>query len=142
MSPQRRRLLYAITGIGVGFVGCSNTEETGGRNPETPTDSAESNLGTQNIHVSIHNHLSQAIIVSVELSTERTEIIDDEVRVDANGFTSLDTEIDETGQYDINLILNNREKNISVDIVEYDLEMGSDIIFWIDEEDILYGKEE
>lgn len=142
MALQRRMLLQVVTGVGVGLAGCSSIEGTEGTPTETPTDSADLNPEAQDIHVTIHNHLSQAITVSVELSTERTVLVNDEVTVDPNGFGGLDTGIDETGQYDLTVKLDDRDKEISLEVTDYDLEMGSNIVFWIDEDQIRYGIED
>lgn len=142
MSLQRRTLLQVVTGVGVGLTGCSSIQGTEGTTTETPTDSADANPEAQDIHVVIHNQLSHAITASVELSTEQTVLVDDEKTIEPNGFTSLDSGIDETGHYDLKVILDDREKEISFEMDEYDLEMGSNILFWIDENEIRYGIED
>lgn len=142
MALQRRTLLQAATGVAIGLAGCSSSEGTDGTSTETPTDSANANPAAQEIHVVIHNQLSQAITVSVTLSTERTVLVDDEATVDPNGYTGFDTGIDETGRYDLEVVLDDREKGISFEVDEYDLEMGSNIIFWIDDDEIRYGIED
>ena len=76
------------------------------------------------------------------LSTGQTVLVDDEVTIEANGFTSLDTGIDETGQYDLRVAVDGRKRAIAFEMNEYDLERGSNIIFWIDEDVIRYGIEE
>ena len=142
IALQRRTLLQIVTGIGGGLAGCSSNQGTEGTQTETPTDSPAPNPEAQNIHVDLHNHLSQAITVSVELSTEQKVLINDEVSLEPNGFGSLDTGIDETGQYDLKVMVDDREKEISFEITDYDLEAGSNIVLWIDEDKIRYGMEE
>jgi hypothetical protein len=139
MSLQRRAFLQVATGVGVGLTGCSSIEGTG---TETPTDSTDASPEGQPIHVVIHNHLSQAITVTVNLSTEQTVLVDTEATIEPDGSTSLDTGIDETGQFDLKVVSDNRKKEISFEVEEYDLEMGSNIIFWIEEDEIRYGIEE
>lgn len=142
MALQRRILLQFVIGVGVGLAGCSSIEGTDGTSTDTPTDSADVNPMAQDIYVVIHNQLSQAITVSVALSTTHTVLVDDETPIQPNGFTSLDSGINETGQYDLKVMLDDHEKVISFGIDDYDLEMGSNIIFWIGEDDIRYGIEE
>lgn len=142
MALQRRTLLQVATGIGVGLTGCGSNQGTDGAPTETPTDSADLNPEAHDIHVDIHNHLSQAITVSVELSTEQTVLVDDEVIVDPNGFGGLDTGIDETGQYNLKVMFDDRNKEIPLEVTDYDLETGSNIIFWIEEDKIRYGIED
>lgn len=139
MALQRRVLLQIATGVGVGLAGCSSLE---GTNTESPTDSTDATPETQDIHVVIHNHLSQAIPVTVNLSTEQTVLVDVETTIEPNGVTSLDTGITETGHFDLKIISDDRQKETSFEIEEYDLEMGSNIIFWVDEDEIRYGIEE
>lgn len=142
MALQRRTLLQVVTGVGVGLAGCSSIQDADGSTTETPTNSVDLNPEAQDIHVDIHNHLSQAITVSVELSTERTVLVDDEVSVEPNGVGGLDTGIDETGEYTLELVLDDRDKEISFEVTDYDLEAGSNIVFWIDEDRIRYGIED
>lgn len=142
MALQRRTLLQVATGFGAGLAGCSSTQGTDGTPTETPTDSDVANPAAEDIYVVIHNQLPQAITVSVHLSTEQSVLIDDEAAIEMNEFTGFETGINEKGQFDLRVTFDDREKEVSFEVNEYDLEMGSNIIFWIDEDDIRYGVED
>lgn len=142
MALHRRTLLQVATGVSIGLVGCTGSEGIDGTETETPTGPADPGPEPQDIYVVIHNQLSQAITASVELSTEQTVLVDDEATIEPNGFTSVDTGIDETGRYDLEVVVDGREKGFSFDVDEYDLGMGSNIIFWVDKDDIRYGIED
>ena len=62
--------------------------------------------------------------------------------IEANGFTSLDTGIDESGQYDLTVAVDGRTREITLEVEEYDLRRGSNVVFWVDEDVVRYGIEE
>lgn len=147
MALQRRTLLQIVTGLAVGLSGCSGSLGTDtGTSPdstaEQPSGSTAGESEPDDIHVVIHNHLPRSITASVELSTGQTAFVDDEVTIERDGFTSLDTGIDETGQYDAVVVVDDREREVPLTVEEYDLEAGSNVIFWIDEDVIRYGMED
>jgi hypothetical protein len=141
MTLQRRTLLQIAAGLGVGLAGCFGTGDTDGPTTKTPTESPGRNPVARDIFVDVNNHLPETITVSVELSTAQTVLLDEEATIEANGFTGFDTGIEETGQYDLTLGTDDREKELSFAVEEDDLEMGSNVVFWIDEDRIRYGIE-
>lgn len=141
MALQRRTLLV-VTGVGIGLAGCSGSRGTDGTRTGTPTDPADSDPEAQDVHVVVHNHLSRAVTASVTLSADGTVLVDDEVTVEPNGVASVDTGIDETGRYAIVVGADDRDAELSFTVDQYDLEMGSNVVFWIDEDDIRYGTED
>lgn len=140
MALQRRTLLQVTTGVGVGFSGC--IQGTGGTDTETPTDTDDVNPEPEDIHIVTHNQLPEAITASVHLSTEQSVLVDDEATIKPNGFTGFDTGIDETGEYTLKVAIDDRVDEGTVEVEEYDLEAGSNIIFWVDEDSIRSGMED
>ena len=109
---------------------------------ETPTDSANTKPEPEDIHLVIHNQLSEAITAFVHLSTEQSVLVDDEATIEPSAFAGLDTGIDETGVYALKVTVDDRVDEGTVEVEEYDLEAGSNIVFWIDEESIRSGMED
>lgn len=142
MALQRRTLLQVATAVGLGLAGCSSIGGTDGTNTATPTDSVDTNTGAEEIHVVVHNQLSEAVTVAVTLSTDQPVLVDDEMTIAANEFTGFDTGIDETGHYRLEVPLDDRETEITFEVDDHDLERGPNILFWIDEDEIRYGIED
>lgn len=142
MALQRRTLLSVVSVVGVGLAGCAGGEGPEGTETDTPTATAEPYSEPRDVHVVVHNQLSDSVTVSVELSTEGTVLVDDEATMEVRGFARFDTGIDETGRYHLVVATDDREKEITFEMDEYDLEMGSNVIFWIDEHGIRYGTED
>lgn len=140
MALQRRTLLQAVTGVSIGLAGCNqgtDATETG-----TPTDTENANLEAEDIHIVIHNQLSEPLTASVHLSREQTVLVDDEATIEPSGFAGFDTGIDETGVYTLKVAVDDRVDEGPVEIEEYNIETGSNIIFWVDEDSIRSGMEQ
>lgn len=142
MALQRRTLLQIVTGIGVGLAGCSSDRGTERTPTETPTASTDAHPESEDIHIVIHNQLPEAITASVHLSTEQSVLVDDEATIEPNELAGFDTGIDETGEYTFKVAIDDRVDEGPVEIEEYDLEFGSNIIFWVDEDSIRSGMEQ
>lgn len=140
MALQRRLLLQSIIGVSVGLVGCTNSQgEEGGATPtETPVSTPEA----RKIQILLHNHRSESVIVSLELSIDGDVSLEDETTIDPNGYAVVDTGINEKGEYLLTLGVDDSEEAYSFDIDEYALEMGSNTVVWIRENEIEFGQEQ
>lgn len=133
MALQRRTLLHVATGIGVGLAGCSSID---GTSTGTPTESPGPNPAAQAIHVVIHNEISQSITASVELTSGDSTLLEDRATIRPSEFTGFETGIDETGDYTLEIAVDDRVEEVTVDIEEFDLDSGSNIIVRVYEDEI------
>lgn len=140
MALQRRTFFQAITGVGIGLPGC--IQGTDSTDTETPTETEDANPEAEDIHIVIHNQLSEPLTASVHLSTEQSVLVDDEATIEPSGFAGFDTGIDETGVYTLRVAIDDRVDEGTVEIEDYDLEAGSNIIFWVDEDRMRSGMED
>lgn len=139
MALQRRTLLHVAAGAGVGLAGCSSID---GTTTGTPTESPDPNPAAQAIHVVIHNEISQSITVSVELTSGGTALLEDRATIRPSESTGFDSGIDETGDYTLEVAVDDRVAESAVDVDEFDLDSGSNIVVRIYEDDIQYLTED
>lgn len=142
MALHRRTLLHVATGIGVGLPGCSNIEGTDKTPTGTPTDSPDPNPEAQDIHLVIHNEISQSITVSVELTSGGTALLEDQTTIRPSEFAGFDTGIDETGEYTLRVAVDDRVEESTIDIGEFAIDSGSNIIVRVFEDEIQYLTED
>jgi hypothetical protein len=134
-------LMQLLTGAGIGLAGCTGIQGSEGTDTATPGDSDMSNPQEQQIFVVISNETAEPITLSIELSTEETVLLEEEMTIKPGRLTSYFTGIHDEGKYELSVVLDDRENKNTFDIEEYELETGSNILVWLEEDVIRFGKE-
>ena len=81
------------------------------------------------------NDSSAAAVVRFSITSEGATISEGTVRVPAGEYESVDTEIRNTGEYELTVALDGGTRSsYAVDIGEYDVRMGSNLILTVYDE--------
>lgn len=163
MSPRktRRALLKAtIGGLTTILAGCMVNNQTSqtGTSPATsdssPSHSNETDSGTDSensdtqfptdsMNIVIHNNTDSTYSVTYEITGSGSIVVSDNVSVAESSTVTRESMITDTGNYEINVSTENGiEQALEIEVEEYDLETGSDIVIWIEEDGIEIGMEE
>jgi hypothetical protein len=136
----RRRFLAAV-GVALPVSGCldrmrppdADQPEPDDDDPTaTPRDETESE-----ITIVLRNATSTEQPATVTLASDETTVFERDVTAVPNGESALETGIDQQGQYELTVAVENGPREtfpFSVD--EYDLRAGSNLIVTIDEESV------
>jgi len=140
---RRRHVLHGIIAILTGASGCTSGDGTSPTKTTTEASSpTETTTGTQtttapssdseeNIQIIFNNSTSGDVVVNLEISRESV-ILSDQVTVRSDSRTEIKSKITETGQYQIEISVDNGiEESYSWNVGDYDLRMGSNVIISI-----------
>ncbi|WP_218836386.1 hypothetical protein [Halorarum salinum] len=110
----------------------SSTPTDTGANSPTPmgsTESAETRTSAEKIMLAFGNESSADVAVHFSIMSEGTVVSEGEVQVSQGEHETVETEIDTTGQYELRIEGDSGfESTYPVQIEEYDLRMGSNLI--------------
>ena len=138
---RRTVLVGAAAVVSVSATGClqdDGASEGGG----TPTGSEGSPDRAGDVFVVLHNGAAERVSVAVTVTAEGSVHFEGRTTVEPSGTGFLYPEVTERGSYEITVSVDGLgEERATFEFGEYDLEMGSNVVVWIDEE-IRIGKEE
>lgn len=132
---DRRGVLAATAAaVSLAATGCTagNGDGTGGG---TPTGTRDGPDAREDVFVVLHNQFGESVTVSVTVTAGDAVMFDDQVTVGGDEMGALHTGITGTGRYELAVsVKNGSESRFTFEFREYDLEMGSNFVVWIDEE--------
>ena len=138
---RRTILAGAAAAVSVSAAGClqdDGVSEGGG----TPTGSDGSPERAGDVFVVLHNGAAERVPVAVTMTAGDSVHFEGRTTVEPGGMQFLYPEVTERGSYGITVSVDGLgEKQAAFEFGEYDLEMGSNVVVWIDDE-IRIGKEE
>lgn len=135
---RRRQLLLGMTATVAGISGCISED---GSSPtktttETQTTTDLSSDPEEDIWIVLENNTSGDVVVNLDISREDV-ILTDKVTIRSGGRSEVSSKIAETGQYRIEISVDNGiEESYSWNVEDYDLRMGSNMIISINENDV------
>jgi hypothetical protein len=137
---RRTVLVHAAAGFSLGTAGCL-ADNGDGEGNETPTESGGPDR-PEDVFVVLHNGAAEQVTVSVTITAENSLHFEERTSVEPGGMTSLYPDITEQSRYEITVATDGLgEERFDFEFGEYDLEMGSNVVVWIDD-DIRIGKED
>lgn len=134
---QRRSMLIIIGASATAtLAGC--LDDTGSNDKNSTNNEVEDQSNDQaSIQVMVNNATSTELGCELTISATTETIFEEEFKIDSGGSRSIDTEITNTGQYEVLVTTNSgSEASSPFHIDEYDLSAGSNLIVEIDEETI------
>lgn len=93
--------------------------------------------------VDVHNERSTAVSLTVTVTAEIGQLLDADLTVPEAGFESVFSKINETGQYDVTVeVDDDTTGSASFSIEEYDVRMGSNVVVWVRDDEVELAIEE
>lgn len=131
---RREALAATAAAVSLAAIGC--TAGTGdGAGGGTPTVTRGGPDASEDVFVVLHNHLGESVTVSVTVTAGDAVLFDDRVTIEGDERGALHTGITETGRYELAVAIEDgSESRATFEFREYDVEMGSNLVVWIDEE--------
>lgn len=138
---RREVLVTTLAAVSLGMTGCTagNGDGAGGG---TPTETPDELDVSEDLLILLHNHLGESVTVAVRITAEEAVVIDERITIAGDEMGTLETRITDTGRYELAVsVEEGSESRSTFEFEEYDLEMGSNFVVWIDDE-IRLGKED
>ena len=142
--PRRRVLRNGVAAATLAVGGGCTTRrdrrptaaETDSPTPTTTAESTrpetETRTAAERITLAFSNDSSAAAVVHFSITSEGATISEGTVRVSAGEYESVDTEIRNTGAYELTVALDGGAQSAyAFDIGEYDVRMGSNLILTV-----------
>nr|WP_233340595.1 hypothetical protein [Haloprofundus sp. MHR1] len=145
---HRRALLATLASVGAGCLSSAPKESTETETqtaPKSPTQTEKTATAAMSdpIELDVHNETEEPKLCQYSIRQGSDTILDGEIEVPASDFTPVDTGIEETGEYELNVAVDDIGQNsYPFSVGNYDLRMGSNLVIWIYENQIQMGMEE
>lgn len=140
MQRRQALLVIALTAVGAGCV--SDTEDTAETTPTATATPAETDA-PEDIYVVLDNKTLRALSVTLDIDHDGEQFFAEETTVPADDRSSVLPGISQTGKYACTLSIGeNRTESFEWTVEEYDLQMGSNVIVRLSEDDVRVVVEE
>ena len=110
---------------------------------DTPTEGTVTPNPSDPIQLDCYNETHEEQICQYSIIQNQDTISDGEIEIPARDFASIDSGIENAGEYKLNISVGNiGEEAYPFSIGDYALRMGSNLVVWIYENEIQIGMEE
>lgn len=130
---RRSVLAGAAAAASLGPAGCTAITGDDERR-DTSTDTAREPDAVEDIFVVLHNQVGEEVTVSVTITAGDSVALEEQVAIDVDEIGTVPTGITERGRYEFSVsVEGGGESRATFEFREYDLEMGSNVVVWIDD---------